>query len=664
MVKRIKAFFSSSIQRQILFPFLSLIIVCGFVVAAISYGFSVKMTTEELSKTVKEQMMSMNDSFDLFFGNTESVINRFADKKETIDYQASNAPLLKEFEETAKSNKAIMNIYLGTEEDAKMVIYPSQELPSDYDPRTRPWYQDAVKNKGKVIWTEPYVDTATKDTVVSAAKGVYENGTLVGVMSIDISIDTLMEIVNKAQVGDNGFAFLLDNSGKILAHPEEKQLSKDVTKEAFYKQMNEKNGVFADNYQGKERVFGYVTNPTTGWKISALVDKSEFEQKAQKVLLPILVTLLVVILFSVIVSIIVTRVITKPVKALQETMKLVEAGDLTVTVEIKRQDEIGKLSESFNNMVSQISDILKKVVSISDHVTDASQTLVASAEENTAASNEVAITMQEIASGASNQTEIVETNVEATSILSDRIKVVETQAGKMKMESETMFKASEEGMNKVQFLKQQFNQTSKLANEMVGAVKTLDVRSHSISEIVKTITGIANQTNLLALNAAIEAARAGEQGKGFAVVAAEVRKLAEQTENSLKQIAEIIQLMQAETSSTVVLIDRTNQHINEQGTAVDETENAFHAISDIISENYKMFENITNSMSEMINQKDILLTNAQHLSAISEETAAGTEEASASIEETTASMEQLNKLAAELEEYASEMEQEVKKFQV
>lgn len=664
MVKRIKAFFSSSIQRQILFPFLSLIIVCGIVVAAISYGFSVKMTTEELSKTVKEQMMSMNDSFDLFFGNTESVINRFADKKETIDYQASNAPLLKEFEETAKSNKAIMNIYLGTEEDAKMVIYPSQELPSDYDPRTRPWYQDAVKNKGKVIWTEPYIDTATKDTVVSAAKGVYENGTLVGVMSIDISIDTLMGIVNKAQIGDTGFAFLLDKSGKILAHPEEKQLSKDVTKEAFYKQMNEKNGVFADNYQGKERVFGYVTNPTTGWKLSALVDKTEFEQKAQKVLFPILVTLLVVILFSVIVSIIVTRVITKPVKALQESMKLVEAGDLTVIVEIKRQDEIGKLSESFNNMVSQISDILKKVVSISDHVTDASQTLVASAEENTAASNEVAITMQEIASGASNQTEIVETNVEATSILSNRIKVVETQAGKMKMESETMFKASEEGMNKVQFLKQQFNQTSKLANEMVGAVKTLDVRSHSISEIVKTITGIANQTNLLALNAAIEAARAGEQGKGFAVVAAEVRKLAEQTENSLKQIAEIIQLMQAETSSTVVLIDRTNQHINEQGTAVDETENAFNKISDIISENYKMFENITNSMSEMINQKDILLTNAQHLSAISEETAAGTEQASASIEETTASMEQLNKLASELEEYANEMEKEVKKFQV
>lgn len=660
----IKNFYTSRIQRQILLPFLSLIIIAGGIIAFISYTLSVRMTTSELTLTVKEQMKNTNEAFEIFFHNTESTISLFANNEDVKNYNTNKEAILNDFKAKIESDNTITNIYMGTEETAEMILYPHAELPADYNPKERPWYTDAINSKDKIIWTEPYIDTNTNQTIISAAKAIYENDKLIGVVAVDISIDTLIGMINETKIGETGYAFLVDKQGKILAHPSKEEITKDVKNEPFYEFMDKKEGVVHAKYEGQEREFGYFVNPTTGWKIAGIVNTAEFEGKGKQILTPILITLLLVLGFSVGVSLIVTRFITKPIKTLQGAMEQIEKGDLTVSTNIKRSDEIGSLGKSFDHMIKQQRDILKKISTISNQVTDASQTLVASAQENTAASNEVATTMEQIASGATNQTEIVQTNVVASNMLSESIKEIEIQSEKIKQESENMFVSSEKGMEKVHNLQKQFEKTSHLALEMGEVVNQLNERSSSISNIVQTIGGIASQTNLLALNAAIEAARAGEHGKGFAVVANEVRKLSEQTDQSLKEISNIIRLMQNETSNTVSLIEQTNQYILEQGNTVNETEIAFKYINEKVTDNHKLFERITISMKEMVDQKNRLLENSNHLNAISQETAAGTEQVSASIEETTASMEQLNHLAVELEEFSVEMQNEVQKFRL
>ncbi|WP_442857559.1 methyl-accepting chemotaxis protein [Bacillus sp. mrc49] len=313
-------------------------------------------------------------------------------------------------------------------------------------------------------------------------------------------------------------------------------------------------------------------------------------------------------------------------------------------------------------MARNMSQMLGKVNTLSDKVSESSMTLVASAEENSAAANEVALTMEQIASGAIDQIEVGQNNEKAVKLLADKINDLDAETSKMALESDNMFKASENGITQVRDLKQQFNETSLISNKMGTAVKSLDARSHDISAIVKTISGIAGQTNLLALNAAIEAARAGEHGKGFAVVADEVKKLAEQTEHSLKEISEIIQAMQADTSNTVQLIDQVNQKIHHQDTSVTDTENAFSHIATIIENTFSNFDEMKTMMNDMVSEVTRMSGNAEQLNSISQETAAGTEEVSASIEQTNASMEQLNALASDLDTLSQEMHKEIRKF--
>lgn len=660
----LKKWFTMSIRRQILVPFLSVIIISCFLISLFSYQSIMKITTSAQTKTTKEQVKALNDSIEIFFDNMESTINRVSVKNELHNTKTKRSIIMKEFEQTTIHNPSIGSLYFGVEKTGDTILYPKTELPKDYDPRKRPWYQQAEKNPGKLIWTDPYIDSFTGKMIVTLAKTVSYKNQLTGVIAIDITLETLTTMMNQKKIGESGFVFLLDQNGHYITHPNSAKVTQDFSKDSLYSKMNKKEGSLIGTYDDKEKLIGYVTNKTTKWKIVGLVDKSEIIDQANKIIIPNLVTLGIIILIAFFISIISTRSITKPIKQLRNTVRSMAEGNFTVKTNIERQDEIGHLAHDFNTMGDAMNITLKKVSLLSDKVTESSMTLVASAEENSAASNEVAITIQQIASSTTNQTELSQDNEIAIQNVSNHIKSINNYTQKMSIDSDKMSNASEHGRKTVLELKQQFEATTKNADTMSKAVNSLDIRSHEISEIVGTITNLASQTNLLALNAAIEAARAGEHGKGFAVVADEVKKLAELTNQSTKEITDIISTMQTDTSSTVRLIDETNQQIKHQGEFVVETEQAFNSIADIIRETFSEFSNLTNTSNDIMKHLDTMLTNSKHLISISQETAAGTEEVSASTEQTAASMEQLNKLATDLEVLSHDMHNEIKKFHI
>ncbi|MFY0779253.1 methyl-accepting chemotaxis protein [Peribacillus simplex] len=661
-MRRLTDWYFNSLKKQILIPFLALIMISGMAISYMSYKNSIDLTTQELTGTTEEQVKSMNDSFEIFFQKTENQLDRIGKYPIMSTYDKNLESIMDEFSYTQSSNSEINGIYLGTEKDGKAFIFPKTELPADYDPRQRDWYQSALKQKNKTIWTEPYTDQATNELVITAAKALYDGNELIGVLGVDISIDTLVKMVNQTKFGETGYTVLLDKNGSFVTHPDKKKIQQDISKENMFKKMKSESGSMIEEYDGQSRIIGYATNPNTGWRIAGLMDEHEVLVRASPMIIDNIITLLIVFTLTALSAIFITRSLTNPIKKLQESIRKMADGDFTSKNFISRKDEIGQLAEDTNLMTRNMSHMLGQVNNLSDKVSDSSMTLVASADENSAAANEVAMTMEQIAAGAIDQIEVGQNNEIAVKLLADKINDFEAQTSKMATESENMFKASENGITQVQGLKQQFNETSLISSKMSTAVKSLDARSNDISAIVKTISGIAGQTNLLALNAAIEAARAGEHGKGFAVVADEVKKLAAQTEYSLKEISEIIQAMQSDTTNTVHLIDQVNQKIHHQDTSVTDTENAFSHIASIIANTFSNFDEMKKMMNDMVSEVTRMASNAEQLNSISQETAAGTEEVSASVEQTNASMEQLNALASELDALSQEMHKEIRKF--
>lgn len=357
-----------------------------------------------------------------------------------------------------------------------------------------------------------------------------------------------------------------------------------------------------------------------------------------------------------------TRLISRRLKSVQRAVRKISEGDMTGSIKMVANDELGDLEHDVAKLASDFKEIIENIAEISDRVGDASQTLVATAEENTASANEISSTMSEISAGASNQAELMKKNDEAAGKLSERIDHIKEQAEKMKNYAEALGRSTSEGRQSMIALRQQSATTTDLVKNIVNAINHLNDYSRSIGKIVATISEIAGQTNLLSLNASIEAAHAGEQGKGFAVVADEIRKLSEQTDGALREVSELINQILKGTREAVTLANSTNEILQNQNSVVETTEGAFTNIAEAVHHNNTYIGRVSASVKEMFKLNATVKKNMDEITAIGEETASGTEEATASIEEQTASMEELTKLSTSLSSSAAEINTFVSKF--
>ncbi|MFC5588720.1 methyl-accepting chemotaxis protein [Sporosarcina soli] len=325
----------------------------------------------------------------------------------------------------------------------------------------------------------------------------------------------------------------------------------------------------------------------------------------------IFVTLLFLIGSSIAVYSLLKRKLT-PIQQLSELSKKVADGNLELEpLPVKFNDEIGVLTANFNRMIESLRTVIQSATAVSERVSNSAQVLSSNMIDATDSYNSVTASMQEVASGSELQVQKAQQTSATIEEMSIGIQRIAMTSNQITESSITASEEAEKGNDSTNKSVSQMNTISKAVNDSATSVKLLGEHSNKIEEIVGIITGIASQTNLLALNAAIEAARAGEAGKGFAVVADEVRKLAEQSEASAREISTLISHIQRDTNESVKMMTH----------AVEEVD---HGLL-MINESEKSFSHILTSIQQVSGQ-------IQELSATIEEMAAGTEEVTASVQ--------------------------------
>jgi len=303
------------------------------------------------------------------------------------------------------------------------------------------------------------------------------------------------------------------------------------------------------------------------------------------------------------------RMMGKPIAAIVTAVQEIASGKLKTRLEVKSNDELGKLSNAVNTMTENLSEVIGEVQS---------------------SANEVAGAATQIASGAEEMAAGMEEQRRQTSQVSAAVEEMSASVAEVAEKSTGAARKSDDGGEQavkggeiVQETISGMNAISEQVNESVSAVGELGRRSEQIGEIIEVINDIADQTNLLALNAAIEAARAGEHGRGFAVVADEVRKLAERTTKATEEVADSIKAIQDETSQAVERMEAGKGRVDEGVQLAQQAGAALEQIVGGAKEMAPMIQGIAAAAEEQSSAANEISSNVERINAVTNESADG-----------------------------------------
>jgi len=429
--------------------------------------------------------------------------------------------------------------------------------------------------------------------------------------------------------------------------------------------LQEQTTLFSEVYEDEWGVHKSVFIPISDSYLLGIDMSAKFiKDLEKKTLLTSIIILVSVIVIGIIVSFFISRRFSKPILQLAGHAKNLTDGVLTEPISNNRQDELGQLYSSFEEMRQKFLSIVQDIRNSSVKIDETSSNVLKSSTELATSINQIAVSTTQEVQALEDQTQHIEQIANQVEITSELMSDIEGEY----VQIETLANQSKEmtlnGNKQVDKATEQMEEIKKYGEKTTEQLKQLGNKSKEIASIITIIKDISSQIHLLSLNASIEAARAGEAGKGFGVVAQEIQKLAQQTDDSVAQIIRNIEEIMNETKGAISINDKSFEQIM-IGT-------------ELIKENGSLFKQIRDSVDQLANlitktsQNTVVVSNAakeslaaiQQIAAISEESTAATQEISASVTQQNQSVDELKSLSETLYTMATQLQKVTSTFKI
>ena len=474
---------------------------------------------------------------------------------------------------------------------------------------------------------------------------------------------------------ESSYAYVVDLDGTMLYHPIAEKIGVSV-ENAVVKQMladirdgkPQETSVYEYDFRGAIKYAGIYPDVEHGFLLIISADKAEITSDIQSILLKTLFSTLIAFVICVVIALFCSVIITKPIK------EMAEIADRFSTLDLRdddrrerigqRRDEVGLLGRSIGGVREQFHAIVTEIKTQSNNI----HTTAASLDEHTKETlnniEQVERAVYEIAEGASSQAEDTQKATENVIRMGNMVEDTNQEVENLYLYANAMKQSGDDASKTLSDLEEINHKAKESIDLIYQQTNTTNESALKIREATELITFIAEQTNLLALNASIEAARAGEQGRGFAVVASQIQKLAEQSNESARQIGEIITLLISDSGKAVDTMNEVMEIMEVQNKNIHQMGRQFEQLFVAIDKSNRGVGNIadrTKSLDEArVNVVDIV----QNLTAIAEENAAGTQETSASVTEVNDIVSQISENANQLRRIAEELEHRMEIFRL